>query len=135
MTGFTEGEGCFLINLQNSPRNKLKERVKLTFSLTQHLRDEALTRSLIKYFHCGNVYKNRETFEYRVTKFSDIENKIIPFYKKYPILGVKLKDFEDFCKAAELMKNKAHVTKDGLEKIRKIKAVMNTGREKKIILK
>ena len=88
-------------------------------------------RSLIKYFDCGNVYKNRKTFEYRVTKFSDIENKIIPFYKKYPILGVKLKDFEDFCKAAELMKNKAHLTKDGLEKIRKIKAVMNTGREKK----
>ena len=71
-------------------------------------------------------YKNASF--YRVTKFDDIVNKIIPFFKKYPILGVKALDFADFCKAAELMKNKAHLTKDGLEKIRKIKAGMNRGR-------
>ena len=46
---------------------------------------------------------------YRVTKFDDIVNKIIPFFKKYLILGVKALDFADFCKAAELMKNKAHL--------------------------
>jgi hypothetical protein len=35
----------------------------------------------------------------------------------------------DFCKAAELMRNKAHLTWEGLSKIREIKSGMNTGRK------
>ena len=31
--------------------------------------------------------------------------------KKYPILGVKALDFADFCKVAELMQEKKHLTK------------------------
>ena len=100
----------------------------MVFQLTQHSRDEKLMRSLIELLKSGKIYKNRDTFDFRVTKFDDIVNKIIPFFKKYPILGVKALDFADFCKAAELMKNKAHLTKDGLEEIRKIKAGMNRGR-------
>jgi hypothetical protein len=52
-------------------------------------------RSLIEYFGCGNIYKDRDTLNFRVAKFSDIDEKIIPFFQKYPILGVKSKDFED----------------------------------------
>jgi len=44
---------------------------------------------------CGNVTKNRNAFNYRVTKLEDITNKIIPFFKKYPIRGVKVLDFKD----------------------------------------
>ena len=66
-------------------------------------------------------------------KFSDLIDKIIPpiFTKNgwFSILGVKSKDFADWCKAAELMKNKAHLTAEGLDQIRKIKAGMNKGRK------
>ena len=50
-----------------------------------------------------------------VTKFSDINEKIIPFFRNNKILGVKLLYFEDFCKAAELMENKVNLTAEGLE--------------------
>ena len=66
---------------------------------------------------------------YRVTKFIDLTEKIIPFFSKYPILGVKAQDFEDFCLAANLMKEKRHLTEEGLKEIRKIKRGMNKGRE------
>jgi len=59
---------------------KAGEAVQLKFKLTQHTRDEQLMRSLIKYLGCGSLYKDREAFEYRIAKFSDIENKIIPFF-------------------------------------------------------
>jgi hypothetical protein len=49
-----------------------------------------------------------------VDRLSDITDKIIPLFKKYPIEGVKAKDFADFCEVAELMKNKAHITEVGL---------------------
>jgi hypothetical protein len=66
---------------------------------------------------------------YRVTRFSEIYEKIIPYFEKYPIKGDKSQDFADFKRAAELIKAKAHLTASGLKQIRKIKAGMNKGRE------
>ena len=37
-------------------------------------------------------------------------------------------DLADFCQVAEMMKVKKHITLEGLEQIRKIKAGMNRGR-------
>ena len=84
-------------------------------------------KSLIEYFNCGNISKTKDTFVYRVDKFSDIQNKIIPFFKKYQIQGVKHLDYFNLVSVIELMKNKAHLTKEGLDQIRKIKAGMNKG--------
>jgi hypothetical protein len=77
---------------------------------------------------CGNVYLNRGAIYFAVGKFEDIYNKIIPFFKKYPILGVKSQDLADFCRVAELMKEKRHLTGEGVEQIRNIKKGMNKGR-------
>lgn len=86
-------------------------------------------KSIIKYFECGNLLKKRETVHFTITKFTDLTQKIIPFFKKYSVLGVKSKDFADWCQAADLIKNKAHLTAEGLDQIRKIKAGMNKGRK------
>ena len=129
LAGFTTGEGCFFIRIQASKTHSLKMQVILKFQLTQHSRDEQLMESLIKYLDCGNIYKIRNAFDFQVTKFDDITQKIIPFFKKHHILGVKAWDFSDFFKVAEMMKNKEHLTPEGLEKIKKIKAGMNTGRK------
>lgn len=62
-------------------------------------------------------------------KFSDNYDKIIPFFVKYPIQGENFKDFEDFCKVAELMKTKGYLTEKGLNEIRTIQKGMNRGRD------
>jgi len=85
-------------------------------------------RSLVNYFDCGNIYKKREEVDFQITKLSDLHEKVIPFFQKYPILGVKRLDYLDFCRVAELMRNKAHLIEEGLVEIRKIKAGMNKGR-------
>ena len=48
--------------------------------------------------------------------------------EKYPLQGVKLKNFGAIKKVALLMQNKAHLTSEGLEEIRKIKSGMNKQR-------
>lgn len=129
LAGFTSGEGCFLVNIINSSSCRLGFQVKLVFQLTQHTRDIALMESLINYLDVyGNTIFYREAVDFRVTKFSDLTDKVIPFFQNYPIQGVKHLDYLDWCKVAELMKNKAHLTWEGLSKIRKIKAGMNKGR-------
>jgi hypothetical protein len=53
----------------------------------------------------------------------------MPFFDKYPLQGVKSLDYADWCRVAELIKDKKHLTQEGLDQIRKIKAGMNTGRK------
>lgn len=129
LAGFTSAEGCFILDISDASDRKAGGQVRLSFDITQHLRDEQLMRSFVEFFGCGVVYKNRETFRYLVSKFSDIHEKVIPFFQKYPIEGKKYKDFQDWCKVAEMMKEKQHLTVEGLNKIREIKAGMNSGRD------
>ena len=128
LAGFITAEGCFFIGLVKSESYKLKERVILIFMLTQHSRDEVLMRSLVDYLGCGNISMGKDIINYRVVNYSDIKGKLLPLFNKYNILGVKSLDFQDWCKAAELVENKDHLTQEGLEQIRKIKSGMNRGR-------
>lgn len=130
MAGFVAGEGCFFVDVQNSNSHKTGKQAKLKFVLTQHLRDEVLLKTLKNYWGCGRIVKinNVSVVRFVVTKFSDIDEKIIPFFKKYPIHGIKLLDFMSFCEVGELIKTKEHLTESGLEKIIKIKSKMNKTR-------
>lgn len=64
-----------------------------------------------------------------MARFSDMNEKIIPFFDKYPLVGCKRQDYLDFVKVAKLMNEKAHLTQEGLEQIRVIKSGMNKGRK------
>lgn len=130
IAGFTSGEGCFKVIVAKTPNTKLKFRILLGFQITQHSRDEKLMTSLITYFGCGIIEKNPRgpSLCYSVYKFSDNYEKIIPFFKKHNILGIKSEDYADWCKVAELIEGKSHLTSSGLDKIREIKSGMNKGR-------
>jgi hypothetical protein len=64
----------------------------------------------------------------QIKSISAINNKIIPFFTEYPILGIKSLDFEDFKKVAELVKNKEYLKVDGLNQIMEIVNSMNLDR-------
>jgi len=71
---------------------------------------------------CGRlISQDRTVVSFVVTRFSDIDERIIPFFDKYKIQGVKNQDFLDFKKVANLIKNGVHLTNKGLEEIKKIK--------------
>lgn len=97
LAGFTSAEGCVAVSVRKFITHKLNEKLELIFQVTQHTRDEALLTSFIKYLDCGRISKSGKAIDYQVSRFSDLENKIIPFFKKYKILGEKSKDFNDFC--------------------------------------
>lgn len=132
VSGFASAEGCFFIDIFKSPGSILGKAVRLIFKMTQHSRDVKLMNFLVSHFGCGKVSSKNESktvLDFEVKNFDNLINIIIPFFQKYPILGIKALDFADFCKVAELIKNKVHLTEEGLEQIQKIKAGMNQGRE------
>jgi hypothetical protein len=133
LAGFFSAEGCFFIKLEKKQGlNTNYNNIRLRIEIGQHSRDVALIYYLPVFLKCGYtiIWKNKDYISYSVSKFEDISSKIIPFFEKYPILGVKSQDFKDFCLVSELMKKKIHLTKDGMEKILNIKSGMNKGRYK-----
>jgi len=96
---------------------------------------------ITKYLNSGKIYRldERPLLHLRnekqmmvsltIVKYSDITNLIIPFFKKYPVLGIKQNDFSDWCKIAKLMNDGSHLTIEGLNLIRTIKNGMNKGRK------
>ncbi len=128
LAGFASAEGCFLVGITKSSTQSTGHQVYLLFIITQHIRDELLMKSLIDYLGCGRLSRKRDVYEFQVSRFSDITDKVLVFFEKYPILGEKAKDYEDFCIVAGLMKSKAHLTVEGVAKIQELKAGMNRGR-------
>ncbi|CAF3531479.1 unnamed protein product [Fusarium graminearum] len=115
-TGFTDAEGCFFIALKKSPASKL---------------DKELLESLIQTLNCGRYIVKPDCGEFIVEKFTDVRDKIIPIFEKFKLRhgGAKSLNYEDFKKAALLIGNKAHLTREGLDEIKKIKGRMNKQRK------
>lgn len=123
VTGFTEAEGNFHVFAAKSSTHKTGYQIKLDFSVVQHSRDKILMENLVNCFNCGTAYKekNREIVKFYASKSSDIHEKIIPFFQKYPFQGYKLLSYNKFCKVGELLKKKAHLTPEGINEILEIK--------------
>jgi hypothetical protein len=87
-------------------------------------------KNLISYFGCGILEKDPRGpwLNLSVYNFADNYEKIIPFFNIHNIIGEKSADFKDWCKVAEIIKAKDHLTPQGLEEIRVIKSGMNKGR-------
>ena len=52
----------------------------------------------------GNISHKGEAFYFKVTKFYDITNKIIPFFSLNRIHGIKFFDYLYWCQVANIMK-------------------------------
>ena len=80
--------------------------MRLWFNIAQHSREELLIKSLVEYLGCGIVYSYPDVITFNIFSLSDLRNKLVPFFEKYPIKGVKALDYSDFKKIANLVQNK-----------------------------
>ena len=103
------------------------------FHIKMQEKDKKLLEKIKNTIGCGAVYFQKEQranhaqcYRYTVSAQSDILNVIIPFFKQHPLQSYsKNYSFHVFCKIAELIKNKAHFSKAGINKIRILKSKMN----------
>lgn len=125
--GLTDGEGCFLIQIRKDCR------IVLRYFITQRFDNKELLNKVSEFFKIGYVYrkfqgndKKKMTFVYEVTRQSDIQQVIIPFFKNYPLQGVKQKSFERFSRIAEIVKNRQDTRKLSIEELREVWLLMLT---------
>ncbi len=130
ITGFVSGNGSFLVKISKTNLN-LKERVLLSFRITQHQRDIKLKQALVNYFKVGKIspYSNNKPAVYQdVLNFTELKDVIKPFFDKYPLLGTKQLNYMDWCKILKLKEEGYHLTVEGIDLIKNIKSQINSSR-------
>ena len=60
LTGFTDGEGCFLINVRPNNKMKTKYSIELVFKITLLFKDKALLEEIKYFFSVGTVTKRSD---------------------------------------------------------------------------
>jgi hypothetical protein len=99
--------------------------------ITQNEKSIKVLQAIKDYFGCGIIKidnKLNNTMRYQVNSYKDINNIIIPFLDKYPLLTSKYLNYLDFKKAINLMLNKEHLTKEGINKFKILANQMNSKR-------
>lgn len=105
----------------------MKWRVTPNLSIHIHIKDIAILESIRDTFGVGNVRKNsRSTAVFRVDNVQEFLVIVDHFYK-YSLLSAKVSDFLLFKQCYFLIKEKQHLTQEGLEKIVAIKYYLNKG--------
>ncbi len=123
IVGFTEGEGTFHVAFYKDPRMKQGIKVIPEFHVNQDYLRLATLQAIKKYFDCGylkanHVKNNRDnTYVYVVRERNDLLNKIIPFFKKYPLRSVKQDSFLIFARIVRMISQGKHRTTTGLKRI------------------
>jgi hypothetical protein len=131
ISGFVDGEGCFSVTIQKSANVRLGIQVIPEFHVSQHQNRTEVLEVIKKELGCGyikpNDYRNQkdQTSVYVVRNINDLRNKVIPFFKKSPLISIKHNDFEKFARVVSLMEERRHLKKNGLVTILKIAFSMN----------
>ena len=133
IVGLTDGEGCFYVNVHDSPSYRSGARIDLSFHITMQENDRTLLEKVKNAFACGNVYYQKEQrsnhaqcYRYTVGSHRNINGSVIPFFRRHPLQSAsKQRSFAVFCKIAGIVATKKHLTTWGVAEIRRLKQLMN----------
>jgi|GEM_PF-279105 hypothetical protein len=139
VAGFIDGEGCFAISIGQHKTLKNRREIKLEFEIELRADDRQILERIRETLGCGNIYElNYERYgwhphvKYKIQKLQDFQEKLIPFFRKYPLQAKKAKSFRIFCQAVEAVAKKEHLTPRGIQKFRKYQQRMRIDGKKTV---
>ena len=127
ITGFTDGEGCFIVSITRNKNLNVGWEIRLFFKINLHERDKELLELMKNYLRVGKTsIHGPQSFQFIVSSLKELKT-IIDHFDKYPLITQKWTDFELWKQVFYLMKRGEHLTLDGLRKIVAIRASINQG--------
>lgn len=142
-TGFTEADGHFGVKIvEAKPKSNTRIRsvsnsISIKFRLDQRYNDNISSMSmfnimdkLAKFLGCKLSLFDTKTGKVLSLNVSSIDKIgfIINYFSKYPLLGSKNYDFEDWKIVYNMILEKKHLTDEGRLKIKLIQSTMNSKR-------
>ena len=124
IVGFTDGEGCFSVSIIKNLTTKAGWQLFPEFVITQGEKSRSSLEFIQNHFGCGKIYANKRhdnhkenLCRYCVRPIRELNEIIIPFFKKNHLRTFKIKDFEKFALILQMMKNGKHLCAGGMKKI------------------
>ena len=117
--GFIDGEGCFCISFNYKTSMPCGIEVRPSFSVSQKAHSLDSIKKIYNFFKCGGIrYSPKDgTYKYEVRSIDDLNNKIIPFFKKHSLFTKKQVDFLLFSELCKLIASGQHLNRIGLKEI------------------
>jgi len=111
ITGFADGEGCFSISFNQRSQLRTNIEVRPSFCIAQNERSRHVLQEIQRYFACGHIRHSANdcTDKYEVRKVNDLNQKIIPHFKQYPLRTAKRYDFILFSHICSLVGERKHL--------------------------
>jgi hypothetical protein len=138
VVGFVDGEGCFSIGVVRQHDRPGRRgyatgyQVSHEFAVTQGAQSVRCLHELCDFFGVGQVLENRRydnhreyVHRYVVRRRRELEETIIPFFRRHPMRSSKQQNFEKFARCVEMISAGRHKTVDGLIEILEIAQTMN----------
>ena len=119
LAGFVDGEGAFPIQMRKTFDTQFGFTITPEFKISQHKDNGEILYILQKALECGSisVKSGQPNLLILVEKNRrNISQKIIPFFRKYPLI-VKKKQFELFSEIVHKLDNNEHEMREGFEKL------------------
>lgn len=125
ISGFTDAEGCFNVNIFKRKASSLGLRVVVRFLLDQ--KDEDALLFIRNLFGYGSVaYRSYTDRVYRFTSDSLLgTSNIVKYFNQHPLKTKKSVAFERWNKIRTMILNKEHLSKEGLETIILLSKLVN----------
>jgi hypothetical protein len=126
VAGFVDGEGSFNVPIRRERDRTMPLRAGLSFNVSQIGTD--LPELLRDVFDCGTVRARRDgVVYYEVTKPKDLQERIFPFFERFPLRGPKADDLAVFITITGIVQSGDHLSPAGLRTIVELRSPMNRG--------
>ena len=126
VVGFVDGEGCFHVSITSHPEMSVGYQVLPEFVVVQHERDSQVLHALKRFFRGGVVRQNHGDREcLRIRKLESLQ-QVCDFFDRHPLKTKKNVDFRKFQRILFMMREKRHLSKEGLLEIIDLALSMNS---------
>jgi hypothetical protein len=127
ISGYVDGEGCFTVSIAPRATLAVGWEVRPSFSVSQNGDRAEVIHAIAAYFGCGSIRPDRsdKTVKWETRRLEDILERVVPHFRRYPLLSGKRRDFERFAAICEQMRRGAHRRREGLIRVVELAAEMN----------
>jgi LAGLIDADG endonuclease len=125
LSGFALGEGSFMLVCRRRDRQARRFRISAAFNVSQQ--DRAPLDLFREVLGCGTLRQaGNGGWYWEVNRLSDLSDRIVPFFDRFPIMGVKAEDYR-LWKSAVLLLAAGRLSDQDYRQVLALRERMNRG--------
>jgi hypothetical protein len=125
LSGFALGEGSFMLVCRKRDRQARRFRISAAFNVSQQ--DRVPLDLVQEVLACGALRQaGNGGWYWEVNRLSDLSDRVVPFFDRFPIVGVKAEDYR-LWRSAVLLLSAGRLSDQDYRQVLALRERMNRG--------